>query len=257
MSSGQVDVDWLLQAGFRLRTPSATIVIDAYLSDRCAEIHGLQRRAAPPVEATELGADVVLVSHWHEDHLDMPTVLTALAAGSTVIAPPSCIDRIKGSVGRADRLRAIGTGDTVQIADVEITAVPARHEVAGYLTEDAVGYIVHTEGVRIYHSGDTEYDRSMLAAGVDGLDLALVCVNGTGGNMNAAEAAILVHQLAPRLAVPMHIGLWTEAGYSPAAATAVDDFTELCARLSPNTTVVAPDASTPITLVAGGPGTSR
>lgn len=254
MTSGQIEVDWLLQAGFRLRTPSATVVVDAYLSDRCAEIHGLQRRAAPPVEAADLAADVVLVSHWHEDHLDMPTVLTALGAGATVIAPPSCIDRIKGSGGRADLLRTIETGDTIRVADVDITAVPARHEVAGYLTEDAVGFVIATEGLRVYHSGDTEYDRSMLEAGAGGLDLTLVCVNGTGGNMNAAEAAMLVHQLAPRLAVPMHIGLWTDAGYGPGAgaATAVNDFTELCARLSPGTTVVAPDASTPITLTAAG-----
>lgn len=250
MTSGQIEVDWLLQAGFRLRTASATIVIDAYLSDRCAEIHGLQRRAGPPVEAADLAADVVLVSHWHEDHLDMPTVLTALRAGSTVIAPPSCIDRITGSGGRADQLRAIGTGETIHMADVDITAVPARHDVAGYLTEDAVGYVVATQGLRVYHSGDTEYDRSMLVAGADGLDLALVCVNGTGGNMNAAEAAMLVHQLAPRLAVPMHIGLWTDAGYGPAASTAVEDFTDLCARLSPGTTVIRPDATTSIRLAA-------
>jgi len=250
MSTAKIDVDWLLQAGFRLRTPSATIVVDAYLSDRCAEIHGLQRRAAPPVSADDLAADVVLVSHWHEDHLDMPTVLTALAHGSTVIAPPSCIDRIKGSDGPPDQLRAIEAGETVRFAEIDITAVPARHEVAGYLTEDAVGFVVQTCGIRVYHSGDTEYDRSLLAAAADGLDLALVCVNGTGGNMNAAEAAILVHQLAPKLAMPMHIGLWTDAGYGPGAATAAGDFTDLCVRLSPETTVIHPNPTTPITLVA-------
>jgi L-ascorbate 6-phosphate lactonase len=250
MSAAQVEVDWLLQAGFRIRTPSATVVVDAYLSDRCAEIHGLQRRAEPPVTAQDLAADVVLVSHWHEDHLDMPTVLTALANGSTVIAPPSCIDRIGGSGGPADQLRPITAGETVRFADVDITAVPARHEVPGYLTEDAVGYVVQACGIRIYHSGDTEYDRSLLTAGADGLDLALVCVNGTGGNMNAAEAAMLVHQLAPRLAMPMHIGLWTDAGYGPGAATAVSDFSELCGLLSPTTTVVTPDARLPIALTA-------
>jgi L-ascorbate 6-phosphate lactonase len=248
VSTQQIQLDWLLQAGFRLRAPSATIAIDAYLSDRCAEIHGLQRRAEPPVLADDLAADAVLVSHWHEDHLDMPTVLTALAHGSVVIAPPSCIDRITGSGGPVGQLRPIEVGQTIRIAEVDITAVPARHEVAGYLTEDAVGYVVQTCGIRVYHSGDTEYDRSLLAAGDGGLDLALVCVNGTGGNMNAAEAAMLVHQLAPRLAVPMHIGLWTDAGYGPGAATAVSDFTDLCARVSPGTTVVAPDPTGPITL---------
>jgi L-ascorbate 6-phosphate lactonase len=253
MSTGQVEIDWLLQAGFRLRAPSATIAIDAYLSDRCAEIHGLVRRAEPPVQADDLAADALLVSHWHEDHLDMPTVLTALAHGSVVIAPPSCVDRIRGSGGPVAQLRPIEVGETIRIAEVDITAVPARHEVAGYLTEDAVGYVVQTCGIRVYHSGDTEYDRSLLAAAVGGgLDLALVCVNGTGGNMNAAEAAILVHQLAPRLAVPMHIGLWTDAGYGPGALTAVEDFTDLCARLTPATTVVAPDAHAPLTLTAAG-----
>ncbi len=248
MSSPTIEVDWLLQAGFRLRGPSATVVVDAYLSDRCAAVYGLQRRSAPPVAAEDLGADIVLVSHWHEDHLDLATVLTALDRGATVLAPPSCIDRIQGAGGPTNRLRAIRAGETDRLDGVEITAVPARHAVPGYLTEDAVGYVVELGGLRIYHSGDTDYDRSLVSAGDRPLDLVLVCVNGTGGNMNAAEAAVLVHQLAPRTAMPMHVGLWTDAGYGAGAATAVDDFAHLCGRLAPGTTVVRPDPDTPFVL---------
>jgi L-ascorbate metabolism protein UlaG (beta-lactamase superfamily) len=251
MSDPSIEVEWLLQAGFRFRTPAVTVVVDAYLSDRCAEVYGLQRRADPPVAATELAADVVLVSHWHEDHLDLPTVLTALAAGAVVVAPPSCIDRISGAGGSADQLRPITAGHAEHFGEVTVTAVPARHAVPGYLTEDAVGYVIEAGGVRIYHSGDTDYDRSLLAAGVGTLDLALVCVNGTGGNMNPAEAAALVHQLAPRTAMPMHIGLWTDAGYGPEALTAVDDFAELCGRLAPDTSVIRPEVGVRVRLTRG------
>lgn len=241
-----VAIDWLLQAGFRVRGARTAVAIDPYLSDACAEIYGLQRRREPPVAADRLDVQAVCVSHWHEDHLDLPTVQTLLQAGTVLVAPPSCVARLAGRGADASLLRPVQPGQSVQVGDTSITAVPARHAVAGYLTEDAVGYVVEVDGVRIYHSGDTEYDRSLLEAGVDSLDVALLCINGTGGNMNAVEAAALTAQLRPRTVVGMHIGLWTDEGYGPGATTDPAAFGRLCAAIAPTSTVLVADAATPL-----------
>jgi len=250
-----VAIDWLLQAGFRIRGARTAVAIDPYLSNACEEIYGLQRRRDAPVPAEALNVHAVCVSHWHEDHLDLPTVLTLLDSGSVIVAPPSCIARIEGRGADPSTLRPIVVGQTVTVGDASITAVPARHAVPGYLTEDAVGYVVELDGVRTYHSGDTEYDRSLLAAGVGTLDVALVCINGGGGNMNPVEAAALTAQLRPHTVIGMHIGLWTDAGYGPGATIDPASFQQLCAAIAPATRVVVADTAAPLEIAAAASST--
>lgn len=50
-----------------------------------------------------------------------------------------------------------------------------------------------------------------------GLPAALLCINGTAGNMSAQEAALLAWQLGTPVVVPMHFRLWAEGDYVPGA----------------------------------------
>jgi L-ascorbate metabolism protein UlaG (beta-lactamase superfamily) len=243
-----VNIDWLLQAGFRIRGDRIAVAIDPYLSNACQEIYGLRRRRDAPVAAADLAVDAICISHWHEDHLDLPSVQEALTSGTVVVGPPSCLDRIRGRRSDHDPtlLRSIAAGQTIDVGPARITAVPASHRVPGYLTEDAVGYVIEIDGVRVHHTGDTEYDRSLLAAGTSALDVSLVCINGTGGNMNPIEAAALTAQLRPRIVVPMHFGLWTDDGYGPEAHLDPSSFVEYCAALAPDTLVAIASADKPL-----------
>lgn len=244
-----VAFEWLGQAGFIFRGPSGAVAIDPYLSDLCLRDHGLERLTAPPCTAAELMADIVLVSHWHPDHLDLDSALDYTTSGSVIVAPPSCILRLSGRGLPKDRLVAIDAGQTLDMEGISITAVPALHEVPGAITEDAVGFVLELDGMRIYHSGDSDYDRRMLAALDRGpLDLALLCINGTGGNMNVWEAALLAAQLRPRIAVPMHWGMWERKGYGDAATLDPAEFGEIYRRLAPHGEVVVPDTTSTVTL---------
>jgi len=240
-------LEWLGQAGFVLSAGEDTVVFDPYLSDLCQRVHGLVRQVAAPVSPSGLNARWVLISHWHEDHLDLDSAAEFAAAGARFVAPPSCVARLAGMGIDPSALVALEAGATVRDETVAITAVAARHAVPGFLTEDAVGYVVEFGGTRIYHSGDTEYDRALLAAAADGpLDVALLCTNGTGGNMNVVEAAALAAQLAPARAVPMHFGMWPEAGYGPGATLDPHRFVKLYRRLCPDAAVTIPELHTPI-----------
>ena len=44
-----------------------------------------------------------------------------------------------------------------------------------------------------------------------GIQVAFLCINGVGGNMNAHEAALLGWQLGASTLVPMHHYLWKNA----------------------------------------------
>lgn len=244
--SAEVELRWLGQAGFAIRGSTATVAIDPYLSDFCRTVFGLARATERPCSPTEIGADLVLISHWHEDHLDLDSAAEFAASGSIFLAPPSCVARLLGRGIPAESVRAIGFGESIQLCGVTVTAVPAVHQVPGFLTEDAVGYLLEIDDVRIYHSGDTEYHRSLLKAGDRGpIDVALLCVNGTGGNMNASEAALMAFQLAPAVAVPMHFGMWSPEGYGPGGTLDPSDFVDVYTRLQPEAAARIPTLAAP------------
>jgi L-ascorbate metabolism protein UlaG (beta-lactamase superfamily) len=101
-------------------------------------------------------------------------------------------------------------GDTLQVHDVGIEAVPAyntnkfRQPGVPFHPKEAkhVGYVVEVGGQRVYHAGDTDEIPEM--AGLE-VDIALVPVSGTYV-MTADEAAEAIKAIQPKVAIPMHIG---------------------------------------------------
>ena len=236
-----VDIRWLGQAGFTVQGFTATVVLDPYLSDYCRTVFGLERMVPAPVTPAQIRADLVLVSHWHEDHLDLDSAAEFAVGGAIFVAPPSCVARLQGRGIPATSIRSIRSGESLALAGVAVTAVPAVHQVPGFLTEDAVGYLLEIDGVRVYHSGDTEYHRSLLTAAERGhIDAALLCVNGTGGNMNSLEAAALATQLEPGLTIPMHFGMWAAEAYGPGATLDPQEFLRTYQRLRPEAPTLIP-----------------
>ena len=71
---------WLGQAGFLIRSPGLTWVVDPYLSDRLADKYrnhefSHERRMPAPLSAAELPElDFVFCTHHHGDHLDGPSL---------------------------------------------------------------------------------------------------------------------------------------------------------------------------------------
>jgi len=238
--AGGATIRWLGQAGFLIDVAGTRIAVDPYLSDECERIHGLVRVAPAPITPTGLSVDAIAVTHWHEDHFDLPTVEAARSKGCTIIAPPSVLARIRGMLGDGDDLLAIRPGETVPVGAVHIRATPAVHRVAGFLTEDAVGILIEAADQVIYHSGDTEYSRQIVDALNRHIDVALVCVNGSGGNMNVMEAAAFVAQLDVAKVVPMHVGMWADAAYGPGSTLDPLAFRDVCGRLGLPATVTVP-----------------
>ena len=78
------------------------------------------------------------------------------------------------------------------------------------------GYVVETEGIRGYHSGDSlVYDGLADARGTDPFDVLFLPINGrdpargVAGNMSAAEAVTLAAAIRPRFVVPHHYDMFT------------------------------------------------
>lgn len=221
-------VRWLGQAGFEITAPDgSTCLIDPYLSNWCEPNTGSRRIVPPPIDPAEARPTLVLTTHWHEDHLDPDGIrVIAEASPETVFAgPPSNTVRCaRWGIG-SERLVSLAQGDSFEHGPFRVAAGFARHEVPGFLCEDAISLSIVVAGKRIYHSGDTEYNsriRPIKALGP--IDLGLFVINGSGGNMNAREAAFLAAELDVRTAVPMHYGMWEASNYGPEATLDPDDF---------------------------------
>jgi L-ascorbate 6-phosphate lactonase len=243
VSQGTLAAMWLYQAGFVFKTPAGvTVMIDAYLSDALSETHGIRRAVPAPLDISDVRPDVVMASHWHEDHLD-PGLVARLPAMSdtTFVGPPSCVSRVRGRGVESDRSIALRHGQSWIVRDLTITATFARHEFEGFLTEDACGFLLQVEGLCIYHSGDTEYDARLLPLREERPDYSMICMNGTNGNMNAFEAALLAWELGTRVAVPMHFGLWRDEDYGPQPTLDPDLFVDTYGLLSAGGRCMVPE----------------
>ncbi len=210
---GQVVAWWLGGAGFVFKTSQGTqLYADPYLSDVVNDIFGQQRAFPPPLTADQACPDVLICTHWHEDHLDPGSIPIIARNNPTalLLMPPSALARaVSWGVPRR-QITTLKAGQTLGIKDITISAVAARHNagVEGWEVSDGVCLILEIDGMKIFFSGDTEYDTSLRNLRKLDFDSAFLSINGVGGNMNAHEAALLAWHWGVGTVVPMHHYLW-------------------------------------------------
>lgn len=226
-----VDVYWLGQAGFVLRSRRHCMVIDPYLSDYLAHKYQgrplpHQRMMAAPIAADALGmTSLVMVTHHHSDHMDPDTLrpLLAAAPNASIVVPRASRDLAVQRSGLPEAsLCTLDAGEQIEpLSGVALTATRASHET---LERDAqgnhrfLGYVIETEGLRIFHSGDTiPFAGQVEELRALNIDLALLPVNGRSaelsaqgvpGNLTLEEAFQLCQQCDIRYMIAHHYGLF-------------------------------------------------
>jgi L-ascorbate 6-phosphate lactonase len=230
---------WLGQGGYLFKSPrGVTVMVDAYLSDYAESVWGVTRAIPPVIDPERFAPDIFLTTHWHEDHLDAPTVRHYASQPDIIFGgPESCVARAQIWGWPAERTVRLDRGKSHRFGDVTVTATFARHEEEIAMTGDAVGFLLDVGGVRFWDVADSEYDARLRPMREEGIDVMLVPINGVGGNMNAHEAALLVWQVAPRVAVPMHYGMWSAEQYGPGATLDPAVFRDTLAHLGGETVV--------------------
>lgn len=176
---------WFRQSAFRYRGDGLTVYLDPW--------------GTTPEDAT---ADLILITHAHDDHLQPAEIERLSTAGTKLVAPHDVARELSGDV------TAVAPGETHEVAGVRFETVPAYNNVEHRLDKHPkannwVGYVLELEGRRYYHSGDTD-----ALPELEGLstDVAMVCVGGDPFTMGPEEAGGLVKAMRPGLAVPMHFG---------------------------------------------------
>jgi L-ascorbate metabolism protein UlaG (beta-lactamase superfamily) len=188
------------------------VLTDPLLRNRLAHLI----RQAPPLEPESVGApDVILISHLHLDHLDLPS-LRRLGKDRRLIVPSGsgAFFQRRGFY----RIHEMKPGDAVAVNSLKITATPANH--SGFRPPIGpagvpLGFLI--AGSRTaYFAGDTDIfpDMADLAGTVD---VALLPIWGWGrvlgpGHLDPLRAAEALRLIRPSLAIPIHWGTFAARG---------------------------------------------
>lgn len=155
---------WMGHSSVLAEIDGRRVLFDPVWGERCSPFSfaGPKRLHPVPLPLAALGpVDVVVISHDHYDHLDMPTI-KALAGTDTLFAVPLGVGAHLEHWGvSADRLRELDWHETTEIGGLTLTATPARHFCGRGLRNTQhtlwASWVVAGEEHRIYHSGDTGY----------------------------------------------------------------------------------------------------
>jgi L-ascorbate metabolism protein UlaG (beta-lactamase superfamily) len=225
-----------------LRLGGVSILTDPMLR---SGLGPLRRQGPSPGPEVAESAGLVLLSHLHRDHLDLSSLRRVPAE------VPAVVPRGAGhwvTKGGPREIVEVGVGETVAVAEVEITGVPAVHD--GYRDLhvgpqiEAMGHLIRREGRTVYFAGDTDLFPEM--SELEPTDLALVPVWGWGpsvgdGHLDPAKAARALQLIRPRLAVPIHWGTFYPLGlrrFRPEPLSAPPrEFARIAGRLAPGVEV--------------------
>ncbi|MFJ9814986.1 MBL fold metallo-hydrolase [Streptomyces sp. NPDC101151] len=167
-------VTWMGHSSVLAEIDGHRVLFDPVWGERCSPFPfaGPKRLHPVPLPLAALGpVDVVVISHDHYDHLDMPTI-KALAGTDTVFAVPLGVGAHLEHWGvSADRLRELDWHEATKIGGLTLTATPARHFCGRGLRNTQhtlwASWVVAGEEHRIYHSGDTGYFDGFRDIGAD------------------------------------------------------------------------------------------
>ena len=168
-----MNIQWFGQSCFKIEGEKSTLVMDPFGAK-----YGLK--------LPRLAADVVTISHQHEDHNNVSAIKSTSDQPPFVISEPG----------------------EYEIKNIFIYGIPSFHDnESGKQKGENVIYRAEIDGISLAHLGDLGH---LLTNGqiekLEGVDILFIPVGGTY-TINAKQATEVISQIEPRLVIPMHFQL--------------------------------------------------
>lgn len=132
-------------------------------------------------------ADIVLITHYHEDHYKLDKI--SKAKKYKLITPE---DALKD-----------GVHQKLEVMGIKVESVAAYN--SNHSVTETVGYILEFDGIKLYHAGDTSKIKEMAELPSKNITYALLPIDGTY-NMGPEEATEVANIIKAKYYIPIHTG---------------------------------------------------
>ena len=149
-------------------------------------------------------ADIVFITHDHFDHYSEEDIDKVINENTTIIIPEELLTKILRKGINKNAVITVESNKEYMVQGIKFETIPAYNTSKTFHPKenDWVGYIITLDGIRYYIAGDTDITEENRKVKCD---VAFVPVGGTY-TMDFKEAAQLINEIQPKIAVPIHYG---------------------------------------------------
>ncbi len=205
-------ITWIGQAGLLFETETICIMIDPYLSDSVKKVNPANYRRVPVDEKFfEIKPDVLVLTHNHLDHTDPETleVLLKKHSGICVLASQNAWQEARTYGGNHNYV-SFNRGTVWTVQDKVGNRITFEAVYAEHSDDHAIGVVIRYQGKVYYITGDTLYNKTVVADAPRQADMVFLPINGVGNNMNMIDAALFAEEIQAKQTVPIHFGMFDE-----------------------------------------------
>lgn len=147
-------------------------------------------------------ADIILITHSHYDHFSAEDIQKVKKDDTKIYVTNDLFEKAKELGFSENKIVVVNPNETYYEDDIEIETISAYNTNKQFHPKENnwVGYILKIQGITYYIAGDTDITEENRKVSCD---VAFVPVGGTY-TMTAKEAALLVNEIKPKIAVPVH-----------------------------------------------------
>ena len=149
-------------------------------------------------------ADIIFVTHDHYDHYSEEDIDKVINENTVIVIPEELLTKVLKKGINKDAIITVEPNKKYMVQGIKFETVPAYNTNKTFHPKenDWVGYVIELNDVKYYIAGDTDITEENKKVKCD---VAFVPVGGTY-TMDFKEAAQLVNQIQPKVAVPIHYG---------------------------------------------------
>ena len=149
-------------------------------------------------------ADIIFITHDHYDHYSEEDIDKVIKEDTTIVIPKDLLKKLLKKGINKNAIITVEPNEKYMVQGIKFETIPAYNTNKTFHPKENgwVGYIIEIKGVRYYIAGDTDITEENRRVKCD---VAFVPVGGTY-TTDFKEAAQLINEIQPKIAVPIHYG---------------------------------------------------
>ena len=149
-------------------------------------------------------ADIVFITHDHYDHYSEEDIDKVINENTTIIIPEELLTKLLRKGINKNAIITVEPNKNYMVQGIKFETISAYNTNKTFHPKENgwVGYIIIINGIRYYIAGDTDITEENKQVKCD---VAFVPVGGTY-TMDFKEAANLINEIKPKIAIPIHYG---------------------------------------------------